>query len=488
MRGLKNRPLKGMSVLILKVLMKSTVFFLLSTFMAGCTPGISSSFKSLSSQVATPGNPRVSIYFAAVGDCSDELSFVIDSLEVYDGATWIGLNLDPVTIEHQAVRNRQTLLGLTSLPPGHYSKLRLHVTKIERGAGHVSDVQEGATLTLSISRDLNLSVFDSKCLFLNWDLTACMEESAHQLPRISASGQSPSVAGEILYVVCDNIDTLFLVRTDTQFITSSMGFPSHLGDVKYDSARQRLYLVGTSARVVYVIDTVNNQVIDRIPLPSLIQPEFMTLSADGTAAFVTDASTDRIVRLDLVRRTVDTGAPIGISPDRILYFEDSGREQLAMSSKDSQQVYIVNPESLSVESTLSVDVSPGGLLFQNGLLYVCDRGGSTVTVFSLAEKRLLRRINVSANPLSIIGSELGRIYIGHSKQSSLSVIAPQQFSAQRRLRVDYGTFDMAYFPVRQMLYAAHREARKVSVVDLSHEKKINEIAFAGTIFSIEMQD
>ena len=467
-------------------LLKGFVLFLLLIFLAGCSIRLPrASDKSLSPVSAAMGVAQVSVYLTPIGDCPGNASFTIDSFEVYDGEAWFRLNLEPAFVEYQQVRNQQMLLGLAHLPPGEYRKVRLHLTGIEQGE---SAAKEGVTLVLPISRDFNLSRNDSKCLFLNWHLDDCSVVSTHPLPHFSIHGQSPSASGETLYVVCDDINTLYFVRTDTNFVVASMGFPGQLGEVQFDEVRQYLYLLSPSSRALYVIDGVLKQVIDRIPLPALIQPQYMTLSGDGNFAYVTDSFTDQVVKVDLLRRSVAASAALVVSPERIISFEFSGRKQLAVSSKISQQVFIINPENMAVIATLAVDIRPGGLLFNNDLLYVCDLGSNAVIIFNLRENRVVRRIIVGSSPLSITDNNLGRIFVGHQSENSLSVIAPGQFAVQRRLKVGHGSFDMVYFNARQMLYAAHRNARRISVIDLSEEKKNQEVPLGGKPFSIEVQN
>lgn len=467
-------------------IMKVSVFFLLLISLSGCSQSLSTaSYSSLSPVSNDKDVAKVSVYLNTFGDCSGHASFTLTSLEIYNGQEWLRLELKPVFVERQQVLNRQQMLGLVGLPPGDYQKARLHLSGIEQ---EESGSKEGVTLTLQISRDFNLSRNDSKCLFLNWHLDDCSSTSTHALPRFSVQGQTLSVSGETLYVVSDDIKTLYFIRSDTHFVVASMGFPSRLGDVRYDKVRQQLYLLSPMSRTIYVVDEVNNQTIDRIPLPSLIQPTFLDLSADGDFAYVTDPSTDRVVKVDLFRRTVVAEATVGVSPERILFFEDSGRNLLAISSKTTPQVFIVNTDNLALVTTLSADINPGDLFFNDGLLYVNDQGSNVVIAYDLNESRMLGRINVGSRPISLADDGRDQIFVGHDSETYLSVIAPGQFAVQRRIPVGHNTFDLAYLNSRQMLYAAHRNSRKISVIDLSLEKKIQEIALGGTPFSIDVQE
>lgn len=467
-------------------MLKVTVYFLLLILLAGCTHRLSSaSYTSLSPSPVDNENALVSVYLTATGDCQSDISFSIDSIEIYDGAAWFPLSVQQTSLEYQHNRNKQILLGLTGLPPGDYSQARLHLSDIERGKG---TQKEGMTLTSPISRGFNLSLSDSKCLFLTWHLDDCLTGNSAQLPRFSIQGQAPTVSGETLYVVCDGIDTLYFVRSDTHFVVASMGFSGQLGEVKFDEINKTIYLLSPSSRALYVIDSVNRQIIDRIPLQALLKPQFMALSEDGNFAYVTDSDTAQVSMVDLVSRTVSSSVVVGASPERIVFFEDSGRGQLAISSKNSQQVFIINADTLDAVTTLSVDISPGELVFFDGLLYVADRGSNAVITFDLVENRVAKRINVGSGPISLISNDQGRIFVGQETEGSLAVIVAGQFAVQRLLQVDHGTFDLALLQGRQILYAAHQKARKVSVIDLSLEKKIQEISLGGNPFSIEVQE
>ncbi|PLX89814.1 MAG: hypothetical protein C0618_00390 [Desulfuromonas sp.] len=422
---------------------------------------------------ASKATAKLSIYLAPVGDCPGNPSLQLDSIELFDGESWLRLVDGPVSYEYQQLKGRQVLLAFIALPPGEYRKARLHVSGLEQGTGSVSS--QGVTLTLPISRNLSLTDKDSKCLFLDWHLGDCYAPASGDVPRLSLRGQASSVSGENVYIVADKIRTLYIASGDRHFITSAIGFPGQLKDVRYDRARNRVYLLSQRPHSIYVLDGASYKVVDRVSLSSLIGPAHLELSADGRFAFVTDSAAGRLVKVDLQRRAVVEDSVLGVAPGEILYIEDEGRQQLAISSKFSQQVYLVNPETLAVTAVLPVDISPSGLLFNSERLYVCDTDSNAILVFDLRKRTLIRRINVALAPVSLVDDEHERIFAGHAEDNSLSVIAPQQFAVQRRIRLDAPTADLAYFQSRQILYVAHRDSGRISVVDVSAEKKIAEM-------------
>lgn len=471
------------------LLIKVTLLVLSFIQLVACTPAAVKPYQSRNVENTTAGdNANVSIYFSVIGDCVVDRSFFLDNLEIHDGEKWLKLELPPTVVELNRLNNGQLLLGFVSLPAGDYRKLRLHVTKPAVSGDKKNLGQEGATLTLPISRDFSLLHNDSKCLFVNWHLEDCSNETLSQIPHLSVQGQPAAVTGDTLYVVCDDIDTVYFVRGDTQTVSGSMGFGNRLGRIAYDANRQRLYLVGVSDRVLYSINPATNKVIDRIPLSSAVRPVSVAISTDGDTAYVTDAESDRIIKVDLVRRFVAEEAVIGIAPDRILYFEHLERGKLAVGSSKTQQVYIVDAETLTLISNMSIDTVPGEFVFADDSLYVCDREGNTVAVFNLSGIKTFNRIGVLPNPGSATMNDSGRIFIGHETKPSISVVSSGLLATQRRIEVDYGTFDLVHFSARQLLYAAHRAEKKISVIDLSLEKKINEISLGGTPFAIGMQE
>ena len=207
-----------------ELLLKSAALLLL-VLLVGCSPPLPRHVSGLTVDAPERDTARVSIYLTAIGKCPDQVSFTIDSFELYDGTTWHYLDLSPANVAFQQVRGQQVLLGLAELPAGDYSKARLHLD----GVGPGGEAKTGVTLTLEIHRDFSLDLNDSKCLFLTWHRENCPALSIVSLPHLSIHGQAPTVSGETLYVVCDDINTLYFVRSDTNFVTASMGFPGRPG-------------------------------------------------------------------------------------------------------------------------------------------------------------------------------------------------------------------------------------------------------------------
>ncbi len=453
--------------------------------LAGCAP----QGHVAASQISLPGKGQglVSVYLGTAGFCAENLSGRISDLELLTDGLWLPLEVAAADVELAQLENRQMLLGASPLPAGQYSRLRFRLAEPGKAPAE-KGTSPGELISVSLARPLVFAESDSVCLFITWDQSDCRRIDGRIAPRFIVQPQDTRVAGERLYVVCDDINTLFLVRTDLNQVIGSMGFPGRLGEVRFAGRQNRVYLLGTEARAIFVIDAASHRRVDRIALPSLVKPRFMALSDDGNFAYVTDATTDRVVKVDLQKGVVDRDVKSGVRPERILFFNARGRLLLAVVSPGTQTVQVLDAGTLSTVMTLPVDSKPSGLAFDNGILYVSDRGNNTVTAFDVETSSKMARITVGFGPVAIARSTAGRMYIGNENSASLSLIASGQMTMQREIPIGPTPIDMVYFDRRQILYVANRNARFVTGLDVTAENKLAEIPLAGKPFALAVED
>ncbi len=470
--------------------LKKTICFSLVVVLAlvglfGCAPqGHVAARKTMS---AGKGQGLVSVYLGTAGFCSENLSARISDIELLKDDLWLPLAGESVDVDLARLEGRQLLLGASPFAAGRYSRIRFRLSAPE-AAPKGSQNAEGERVSVTFRRPLELSETDSVCLFVTWDQSDCRREDGRPVRRFIVQQQATEIAGELLYVVCDDINTLVLVRTDLNHVVGSIGFAGQIGEVRFARRQNRLYLLGTGARAIIVLDATSHRRVDRIALPSLVKPRFMALSDDGRFAYVTDAATDRVVKADLERGIVTRDTQVGVRPERILFVDVEGRLLLTIASPGTQSVQVLDADTLATVASLPVDLKPSGMAFENGRLYVSDQGNNTVTAFDLETSSKVARITTGFGPLPIEKSTSGRIYVGNENSASLSLITAGQMTMQREIPIGPTPFDMVYFDRRQTLYVANRQARAVTGLDVTAENILAEIPLAGTPFALDVED
>ncbi|MEJ2200989.1 MAG: YncE family protein [Desulfuromonadaceae bacterium] len=438
--------------------------FFLSVILGGCSTGAPTRSSALR---VTSGHTLVSTYFSSHGVSAENVSFVLDEVALLLGDLWIDLPAEPVVIDRQQVQGRQLLLGMGSFPTGECRRLRFKLSRIQVGQRPVGELPD-QQIDLPLSQPITFSGGASLCLFVDWQLTAQMAGDARFTPLFSARGQDMPLAGDLAYVLCDTDDTLYMVRTDQNIVTASIGFTGPLGEIAVDSVRRRLYVVATGDRVIHVVNSDNARALDRIALPIAVSPRHLALSEDGVFAYVTDAATNQVLQVDLLSGLIARQATVGLRPERVIYFND-GDPHIAISSPIAQRVFVLRGDTLELEREIPAGLEADGLLYYADRLFVSERGSQSVTVFDFYTGRQLARISVGFEPSDLIESD-GRIFVSNAGDGSLSVFYAGQNTTARRIQVGVGPGDLAVSSRRRMLYVADRENLSLSVLDLSGER------------------
>ena len=459
---------------------------ILSILSSGCQAPIMSATDA--PIVAGPDQALVTLYLEASGSVSPDLSLTLSDVEVLHEGVWMPVVSAPVGVSAGKVRDHQVLLGLGVLPAGRHEQFRLRVTGVRDGRKELPMVTGDVFVSLRADSPISLDAGDSHCLFLQWHLDDCIDDKGRFVPYFQLKDQAEPLTSELLYILCDEINTIYLVRSDRNFVVYSLPLEGPVSDLRLDSGQQLLYILSSGARSILVFDCKRNRLVDRVALPVSVEPRYLDLSSDASFAFVTDAATDKIVKVDLQSGRLVQQANVGYQPGRILYFDYSGSGRLAVSSPDSQQVFLLDADSLQVTSSLSAGFQPEGLLATDDTLYVCDRGSQTVTAYSLRTRSVLSNIPVGREPVALASDGGSKIYVANYGERSLSVVAMGQNVALRQIPVDAGPFSFAYLNHRRVLYVANRKARSVTALDVAGEKAFASIALGGRPLFMAVQD
>lgn len=441
-------------------------------------------------QRVASGHTLATVYFSTTGASTEQISFTIDQIALLMGDIWIDLPMNPREINRQDVQGKQILFGIGTFPTGDCRRIRFRLTKFRVGniENSANDSDEDPQLVeLTFSRPIEFAGKDSLCLFIEWDPAATVAQDRSRFaPVFSARGQSVPLGGDLAYVVCDDIDTLYMVRTDVNLVVAALGIPGPLGELAIDDQGRKLYVLSSGERSIYVYNSANTQYLDRIPLSMAVKPQYMSLSADGSAAFVTDAATNRVLRIDLASGLVSHQTTVGFRPERIIFFDD-GNPHLAVSSPAAQRIFILNAETLELIKEIPAGLDADSLLFLNNRLYVGERGNNLVSVFDYRTGRQLARIAVGADPVYMLTSD-NKVFVSNYREGTLSTFYGGQSTSARRVPAGPSPYALAVSERRRLLYIANREASSLTVLDLAGERIKGTVPLGGAPFSIGVLD
>ncbi len=440
----------------------------------------------LFSSLAFAREARISVYLSLKEPALSRLWFQIEDVSVsQNGQDWENLIERPLEVDSSRVGRGQMFLGIFQVPRGTYTRLKLTL-------GKAALKKEGKLVLLSlaqrevefrISPPLNLREGDSTCLFIQWDVEGSVRAGFSFEPSIRVRAQAIPLRGELLYVTCDDIDTLYVIRADRNWVVGSLGMGDAPKGLRIDREHNRLYVVDSGSRDIKVVELSTNRVVDTIMLPFVLEPTFIELSPGGDKGYVTDRRANYLLKVDLASGSVESQTELGHGLYFPLYVADQG--VLAVSSSLSQAVYLVDPVDLRVRGEIRTGDGPEGLLAYQGYLYIANRGSNTVTVYSFSNGNVLGQLNVGLQPRRLAENN-GKIYLGNYGDGSLSLLLPGRLVVMRRIAVGGSPFALAVCERRRWLYVLDRKGKKVRVVGLTSERPVAAIPLGGSPFSAQV--
>ena len=177
-----------------------------------------------------------------------------------------------------------------------------------------------------------------------------------------------------------NAVSVINTATNTVFATITVGVNPTAVTVTPDGTRA--YVTNFGNDTVSVINTATNTVIATIPLGFLGSPQTVAVSPDGTRAYVTNAFANTVTVINTATNTVVTTIPVGIQPTGVIISPDGTRAYV--TNVFNNTVSIINTATNVVIGTLPVGLSPevlgicsnGNALLAAGLKFKANTSGA----------------------------------------------------------------------------------------------------------------
>lgn len=423
------------------------------------------------------GLPRASAFLSLREERSPMVRMTIDEVEILTGQRWYPLNKEPILLDSTRIGGGQILLGGMPLPAGPLQGLRLTISAAS--SGNTADVwtplvSVPQVVEIPLSGNIDLGNSDSRSLFLTWDVEASLSRTGGFLPVVSATAAGRPLQLDLVYVSCPEIDTVYVLRSDSNRVVDSFGVSGGVTWLALDPdlSRERLYLLAPRERLIKVVDLQSYRVVDFFPTPLNDVPTFMVLDPQGRALYLLDERSGYVSRMDLASGSITARAALGFRPAYALYLTQ--QNLLAVSLELSQTVVLLDPLTLQVRKSLPSGSSPRGLGVIDNLLYVAENTDNSVSVFDLGSRARHERISVGYGPRRIFTTET-QIYVAHDQEDVVAVLAPGQLGVLREISGAGLIEDMAYRPLMRKLYLADRRGGGIAVIDVNSNRQTNYI-------------
>jgi YVTN family beta-propeller protein len=451
-----------------RILRWVAVFFVMASFLGGCSPAGWETTGQFDRK-ATEENlgARLSVFLNLKAASGPGVWWRISAIEVRAGDLWIPILSRPLEIDAAKIGGGQVLLSSRSLPPGEYTELRITGEKasLRQGGQMLFLALEQPAFTFPIAQGISLDKDDSRCVLITWDVTKSLRDTALLDPDLTVSPQSIPLIADLAYVTCPDIDTVYVIRTDTNRVTGALGVTGHPTYLALDQPRNRLYVLATGEAAIKIVELSTNRIVDVMQVPLSLSPSFMSLGAEGRWAYVLDQRNDYVVRMDILSGSLAGRMRLGEGPEYALYLPE--QDLLAVSSTLSQTVYLLDPATLELRGEpISTGRSPEGLVVFRNQLYIAESDSNTVGIYDLTTGQIGERINVGAGPRRLFLNR-DRIYVSEYKKGTVSILLPGQLGLSREIPVGKYPLELDSSASRRWLYVGNQGSEDVTVIDLT---------------------
>ncbi|WP_457573199.1 YVTN family beta-propeller repeat protein [Desulfolithobacter sp.] len=392
------------------------------------------------------------------------MELTIETMELLaDNGRWNLISDRPITISSRKLRDGQRFLARNYLPQGRYSRLRLTLDQARLGNSTLS--LASPAIELPLRGPLYVGSGDSRSLFLTWDVKRSILDNGTLQPVLQVAPRLKHLMVDVAYVACPEIDTVFMIRTDKNWVCDSLGVqgePTYLAPSPL-YPRENLYVLTRRDQDIKKVAPSANRVVETYSLPMTGNPIHMALSPDGRWGYIVDRKRGNILRMDMLSGHIDQRVRLGYGPCYVLFLEKTNL--VAVSLSLAQTVVLLDPESLTTVRTISTGSRPEGLtLWNDTLLYVAESGANSVLIYDLESNRERSRIPVGFSPRRLIATS-NFIYVANHGSRSLSLLSPEQLGVTRSVPLTGRPLELAEVKRSRWIYVGNEDRNGLTIID-----------------------
>lgn len=418
-------------------------------------------------------NPRLNLFLTLKNTNGPGMRLDVKDFEVRVDRVWVPLGIAPMTFDSQKISATQLFLGSQSVLRGSYDHIRFTVTKsfLQGSSGKYELVTTDSYIVeLELFPTVILNSEARQSFFLTWDVERSLENTGDLRPIMTVVSSLRQLNEELLYVTCPDIDTIFVIQRNRNWVVDSFGIPGKptYMAISPDVDSQLLYVLASRKSRIEVVELNSLRIINSFPVPFIEEPEFMVISPDGQKSYVLDKRDNYLDCMELATGRLLSRVQLEeYGPEYAVFMADNNL--LAISSDISQTVSFYDSNDLTQVAKFETSDSPDGLLAYENRLYVAESGANTVSIFDLGNNIRQRSIAVGFNPRRLLNVE-DRIYVSNYTGGSLSVIFPGQLSVGWEITGFGRPLEMVYDPKNLSIYIVDEEKRGVAIVDTTINK------------------
>ncbi|MDH5522370.1 MAG: YncE family protein [Desulfobulbaceae bacterium] len=428
------------------------------------------------------GEAIVSVFIQIDSETVTGAWLEIGSVELVGANGVFPLQLGMKQVDSRELSGRQRFLARANVNAGSYKSLRLTIEKsalVRDGVKHILSVVN-PVVELPLPADFQLRAQESSSLFIVWDEEESIKNMAFFEPQMRVVSQKQPLLADLAYVSCPEIDTVFMVRTDKNWVVGSFAISGEPTYLEYNSDKKNLLVMTEKGAEIHVVKAATGQTQDRIKIPMTARPVAM-VSPDGLYGYILDGDGGFLLKVDLEQGTLSQRVRLGGRPQFLAWLEESA--QLVAVSEVSQSIIFVDPESLTIAETMIVGNSPSAVLASEGYLYVTERMSNSLGIYDFNTRQLQKRVSVGFEPRRLFKLD-DILYVSNYSSSSLSLLLTGQQRMLHNIQVGGHPFNMAASSRNRWLYVVEQEVGRIAVIDQTMNRVVSHIELGASPFEM----
>ncbi|MBU0481017.1 MAG: hypothetical protein KKG47_07945 [Proteobacteria bacterium] len=422
-----------------------------------------------------PDGGRVSVFLNLERHEVPRVTATVAAVEILEGENWVPISEPAITLDSETIGKGQVFLGSRVITASRYERMRLVISdagKVDGEGRHGLPLDRGE-IEIKLPDPLELAPHASEVILLNWDVDAAFQaESTQPLVFRAGSFLVAGVASNKVYVSCPDIDTVYVVRADKNWVQGAIAVQGRPTYVVADATNKKLFVLASAEATIKVYDLVSLELSEEIRIPMTRDPIYMIMAPDYLSSFILDGM-GNLVKVDVKSGQMLARMKVGRKPVFALYL--GSQERLAVSSTLDRTLYFLDPETLDVMEKIVVSGTPNSLLEWENYLYIAETETSSVSLYDLNERKMVKSFPLGYSPSRFVSSG-NNIYLTDEMDMSVTVMKGGQINANKVISVSGVTGEMVVAEYQRLLYVGTGECDgSLAIVDLTSNRLIGKV-------------
>ncbi len=410
---------------------------------------------------------------------ADRLRFTVDRLfAVRSDGREFPLSLSLEELNRNEAR-RQRLFASGRVPPGRYVGLSSTVKQ----AVLMGEKGEAALLTPEgpVTTDFSFEVQRKQAVVLALSLryAESVQSGFRFSPVFSLSVPSRPVTGLMGYVTNRNDDTVTVFDKKSGEVAAIITTGRGPEAIVLDQRAGRAYVSLSGEDAVDVLDVTTGSVINRIHINAGDGPRELSLTPDGRALLVVNASSRTLSIID-TRALVELGrVPVGEGPRSVLVDREGKRAYVF--NELSNTITVIDIANRATVVTLATDTGPirGQFNRKGDKLFVILEGSPYLSVVDPFTLAIIRKVFVGTGLSSIkVDTVTDMLYVSRKQDVLVEMYDPFSLSPGAYIQAVGGVAYMTIDGEENNLYLVSPETRMLVTINLI-SKKITTLTDVG---------